>query len=221
MLDGEVKQKTASYTATSPLILALKRLSLRAPLLFSVNFIKITIALVLSLVILDTPSTQAVELADGRVSFEKSPRLLDAVTTFNQADVRGATYYFTVDLPGDIGEPLQRLTINQRQGGYKIQFYPEKSSAFEGTYQDRGQPLSLGRVTKDDSTKTISVTFDPPVNPGKTITVGLRPVRNPRWGGVYLFGVTAFPPGENPYGLYLGVGRLQFYSPAGDRLNFR
>ncbi|WP_293068709.1 MULTISPECIES: hypothetical protein [unclassified Moorena] len=73
MLDGEVKEKTASYTVTSRLLPALKRLGFRAPLLFSVNFLKITIALVLSLVILDTPSTPAVQLADGRVSFEKSP----------------------------------------------------------------------------------------------------------------------------------------------------
>jgi hypothetical protein len=56
------------------------------------------------------------------------------------------------------------------------------------------------------------VTFDPPVPPGKIITIGLRPTRNPLYDGVYLFRVTAFPPGEKATGQFLGFGRLQFYT---------
>lgn len=158
-----------------------------------------------------TPQTQAVQLADGTVSFEKPPNLINVTTTYNETDVWGATYYFTLKLPENAGEPLGRVTINQRQGLDDIRFKLEDSRAFEGTPRKKGEKLTLKEVTKNVETNTISVTFDPPVMPGKTVTIGLSPVRNPWSSGVYIFGVTAFPAGEKPYGLYLGVGRLQFY----------
>jgi hypothetical protein len=116
-----------------------------------------------------------------------------------------------MELPENAGEPLGRVAINQRQGFDDIRFKLEDSRAFEGTPRKKGERLNLREVTKDDKTNTILVTFDPPVPPGKTVTIGLRPVRNPNTGGAYIFGVKAFPAGEKPYGLYLGVGRLQFY----------
>jgi len=36
-------------------------------------------------------------------------------------------------------------------------------------------------------------------------------VRNPCYGGAYLFGLTAFPQGEVPHGQFLGYGRIHFY----------
>jgi hypothetical protein len=160
---------------------------------------------------LAAPLTQAVQLADGTVAFEKPPNLLSATTTYNSTYTWGATYYFTVELPANAGEPLQRVTIKQRQGFDDIDFDLEQTRAFEGTSRRKGEKLTLKEVIKDDQTKTISVTFDQPVMPGKTFTIGLRPVRNPWSSGAYIFGVTAFPAGEKSYGLYLGVGRLQFY----------
>lgn len=170
-----------------------------------------TLVLAASIWGVSTPLTQAVQLPDGTVSFEKSPRLIDATTTYNQTDVWGATYYFTLELPADAGEPLQQVTINQRQGVDRIQFDLEDSLAFEGTRRHKGERLTLTEVTENAETGAISVMLDPPLAPGQTVTIGLRPVRNPWTGGVYLFGVTAFPAGEKPYGLYLGVGRLHFY----------
>lgn len=180
-----------------------------------------TLALVASFGGVALQPSQAVQLADGTVSFEKSPRLLGATTTYNQIYAWGATYYFTLELPENAGEPLRQVTINQRQGFDDVRFRLQDSRAFEGTPRNKGERLSLAEVTQDAETKAISVTFDPPIMPGKTITVGLRPVRNPWVGGVYLFGVTAFPVGEKPYGLYLGVGRLQFYEPDTDFLFLR
>ncbi len=170
-----------------------------------------TLALAVTVGGIAAPSIQAVQLADGTVSFEKSPRLIEATTTFKETDVWGATYYFTLEVPEDAGEPLGQVTINQRQGFEDIDFDLDDSRAFEGTRWNKGERLTLKEVTEDKETKTISATFDPPVMPGKTVTIGLRSVRNPGTGGVYLFGVTAFPVGEKPYGLYLGVGRLHFY----------
>ena len=76
--------------------------------------------------------------------------------------------------------------------------------------------ITLKSTTFDPNTQTITVIFDPPVPPGNTVSIGLKPVRNPDYGGVYQFGITAYPPGENSPGLYLGVGRLAIYE-AGDR----
>lgn len=162
------------------------------------------------------PSIQAIQLPDGRVAFEKPPRLLEATTTYKEVNVWGATYYFTLSLPENAGEPLGRVTIRQRQGFDDIRFKLKNSEAFEGTPEDDGEKLTLKEVTQDRDGRTISVTFDPPVQPGKTVTIALRPVRNPFTGGAYIFGVTAFPAGEKAYGLELGVGRLQFYDDSFD-----
>jgi hypothetical protein len=78
-------------------------------------------------------------------------------------------------------------------------------------WEHRGEALTLGNVTADEENQTVSVTFDPPVPPGTVVTLGLKAERNPRSGGVYLFGVTAFPPGESAYGQFLGYGRFNFY----------
>jgi hypothetical protein len=164
-----------------------------------------------------TPS-QAKQLSDGTTIFEKSPRLVDASTTFNNTYVWGATYYFTIALPENAGEPLQKVSIAQRQGSEDIRFDLEKTVAYEGTADDKGIRLAIATVDakstlnpQNEPTNTITVTFLEPVAPGKTLTVGLKPKRNPQYEGIYLFGVTVFPRGDKPSGLYLGVGRLHFY----------
>ncbi len=161
------------------------------------------------------PSAAAIEFPDGKVAFEKSPLLTNAHATFNSVRVRQAKYYFDLELPPDIGESLQKVVINQRQGADDIKFRLDKTKAYFGTHKDRQEELSL-QVSQDEVTKAISVIFDRPIPPGSQITVRLKPKQNPDFGGVYLFGVTAFPTGEKPSGLYLGAGRLQFYQ-SGDR----
>jgi Protein of unknown function (DUF2808) len=165
-------------------------------------------------------SVAAKQLYDGTTIFEKSPRLVDVSTTYDIIYVSGATYYFTLELPENAGEPLQKVTIAQRQGSEDIKFNLDDTVAYEGTAGDKGVQLSLAKVDRDDNTNTIIVIFSEPIPPGKTVTIGLKPKRNPQFDGIYLFGVTAFPRGEKPQGLYLGVGRLQFYG-RGDDLFWR
>jgi hypothetical protein len=145
----------------------------------------------------------------GRVSFAKSPRLVTAVASSNRAYEWGATYYFTVSIPETAGVPLQQVAISQIEGD-KIKYRLEESEAFEGTHRDRGVKLKLGQVTLDKETQTVLVTFDPPVPPGKTVTIGLNPTRNPS-DIICLFRVKVFPAGERVQPLDLGVGRLHFY----------
>ncbi len=55
-----------------------------------------------------TTPIHAVQQADGTVSFEKSPRLINVFTTFNRVGVWGAKYYFTLQLPENAGDPYRR-----------------------------------------------------------------------------------------------------------------
>ncbi|MGK7952937.1 MAG: DUF2808 domain-containing protein [Xenococcaceae cyanobacterium] len=161
-------------------------------------------------------TAKAVQFPDGRVAFDKSPLLRNAISTFNTVRAWGSTYYFTVELPADAGEPLQKIVINQRQGADDISFRLERTVAYNGTHRNKQEQLSLETVSQDEETEAITVNFAKPIPPGTIFTVGLKPKRNPDFDGIYLFGVTAFPTGDKPDGLYLGVGRLQFFRGDGD-----
>ncbi|MCU0565141.1 MAG: DUF2808 domain-containing protein [Oculatellaceae cyanobacterium Prado106] len=165
---------------------------------------------------------EAVQLRDGRVYFVQPPRLLSLSTSENRASASTATYDLTLTIPEDAGEPLQRVVIEQRDGDSNlrnISFDPTDVEAFVGERGDRGEPIPLGETTFDRETQTLSVQFNPAVLPGTTVILRLEPRRNPRSEGVYLFGITAFPPGETAYGQFLGYGRLHFYS-SGDPFPF-
>lgn len=164
-------------------------------------------------------STIASQFPNGRVVFDKSPRLLDAVTTFNTIRTWGATYYFTLELPKEAGEPIEKVVISQRQGSEDIQFLLDKTIAVEGSYNHKGKEINLRMVTRDEETKEITVILSSPIYPGTIFSIGLKPKINPFYSGIYLFGVTVFPLGEKPSPLYLGVGRLDFFS-GGDRFSF-
>lgn len=167
-------------------------------------------------------AANAVQLANGRVYFVQPPSLEAAVTTSRTPLAQGATYYFTISVPENSDEPMQQVVVVQQHGDTSIRrilFDTEDTRAFVGTPRDRAAELALGQVTFDRETNTVAVTFDPPVPPGTTVTIGLAPERNPRTGGVFLFGVTAFPAGSDAYGQFLGYGRLDFNDP-GDGIQF-
>lgn len=71
-------------------------------------------------------------------------------------------------------------------------------------------------MTVGENKREITAEFATPIPPGTTVTVGLKPRKNPQYDGVYLFGVTAFPAGETVQELYLGVRRLHFYDRRND-----
>ncbi len=171
--------------------------------------------LMTSMVVMMSP-VLALDMGDNTTLFNKSPRLLNVVTTLSRIRVEGATYYFTVELPPDMDESLEQLTIQQTQGLDTISFALEDTIAFEGKPLHRHHPLTLARVKRNLDNNTIAVIFDPPIAPGKTVTVAFKPKRNPEMTGHYQFAVTAYPAGNNAQGLYLGLGRL-FFEQKGDR----
>lgn len=154
----------------------------------------------------------AIQLQDGTIYFAEPPRLVASATTYNEVYVWGATYYFTVTVPENAGEPLQKITIQQREGVDDVHFDLKNTFAFVGTRSNKGEKIGFKDVTSDRQTRTVSLIFAPVVSPGKTITIGLKPRRNPGVAGVYLFGVTAFPQGEKTHSQFLGFGRLHFYN---------
>jgi hypothetical protein len=152
---------------------------------------------------------QAIKAPDGTVSFESGLLLRDAHTTFKGVRVRQARYYFDLELPNDVGESLQKVVIQQRSGGDEVQFEPEETEVYLGNHQDRAERVQA-IATIDEDTEKITVELEQPIPPGSSVTIGLKPESNPDYGGVYLFGVTAYPTGEKARGMYLGAGRLHF-----------
>ncbi|MBV8885249.1 MAG: DUF2808 domain-containing protein [Chroococcidiopsidaceae cyanobacterium CP_BM_RX_35] len=163
--------------------------------------------------LLPHPMAYAFKRADGTITFTQPPLLVAAKTPYVETKAWDTTYFFTLDVPVNAGEPLQRVTFSQTEGSEPIRFDLKANRAFEGTQEHQGPKLTLQPPTKSDrSSQQIAVTFDPPVPPGKTVTIALRTIRNPLYDGIYLFGVTAFPPGEQAVGQFIGYGRLQFYT---------
>ena len=159
---------------------------------------------------LSTNIASAVELPSGEVAFSKGPRLTRAATTSRSRNSPIATYQFTIEVPEDAKEALGSVVIQQRSGGDTVKFKEDKSSAFFGDSLAGGPDVSLAAVGGDIEQQPgeAIVVFDQPIEPGNTVTVRVKPKRNPSSGGTYQFGVTAYPEGENVRGLYLGSRRI-------------
>lgn len=166
-------------------------------------------ALAVSAVTLLGLPARSVQLADGKTYFVQPPRFEGATATQKTAYFWGSTYYFTLTLPENAGEALQTVMIAPEEGPDRARFDLSQTEAVAKRGDGRAARLTLQDVTQDPKTRAIKVTFDPPVAPGQTVRIGLYALRNPDVGGVYLYGVTAFPTGAQPYGQFLGYGRIQ------------
>lgn len=147
-------------------------------------------------------------------SFTQPPRLLTIESSEKQIAVSRAIYFFTLNVPENAGSSLGQITITQRDGDTflrQINYRPEDTRAFTGTASDRGTEIAVAETASDEDNQTLTVRFAEPVPPGTTVTIALRPRRNPRMQGVYLFGVTAFPAENTANGQFLGYGQLTFY----------
>lgn len=141
--------------------------------------------------------------------FKKSPRLIDTTATHRNSNSNNATYYFTVEVPLNAGAALKSIKIQQREKLNEIiAFKPQENRAVMGKTFSGGKSLSLATIGGKETPGTVTVIFAQPVQPGETVTIGVRPKQNPSHDGTYLFGITAYPEGEDGQGLYLGVGRF-------------
>lgn len=160
------------------------------------------------------PQTQdnQVQNQSNQNYFVRSPRLVRTATTFQEVDVP-SIYQFTIKVPEDAGASLRAVRIVQDPDQRNVNFNANKSSAY---LSDRlaGPTIPLASIGGEAPTDAneVMVIFDQPVAPGQTVTVALQTDRNPRTGGVYQFGVTAYPQGnDNNNGIQLGYGRVNIY----------
>ncbi|MEB3210224.1 MAG: DUF2808 domain-containing protein [Leptolyngbyaceae bacterium] len=158
---------------------------------------------------------EGVQLADGKVYFERPPSLVNATATVHRLGATNARYYFDLNVPVDAGEPLQRVTIAQEGGNSfvrQVEFDDDEAQAFLGSRRRRGEEVAIASSVWNEDTQTVTIEFATPIAPGTDVTIRLEPERNPELTGIYLFGVTAFPAGDNSQGQFLGYGRFGFSS---------
>lgn len=170
----------------------------------------------LNLPIAPSPAA-AVELLDGSIAFVQPPRLLSTTTSRDRTSARNAVYTFTIALPTDAGEPLGSLTVAPRHPrSARLRYQLDASRAYGKLSDGTTVALPLMDVSQDPDTEAITLTFAEPVTPGQEITLNLYPRRNPRWGGTYLFGVTAVPAATQPHPQFLGYGQIRIYDTDSD-----
>lgn len=149
----------------------------------------------------------------GRTYFTAPPVKVIFRNYYPYAWEAGGEYYFTVPLPVGSGEALAGLQIQQVRGvDRSFGFLVEHSRAFLGEPRREGSPVPV-EVQFDPATRLFEIRFPQPVAPGQTLTLALRPQRNPGQADTYLFAVTAFPAGPEPMATPVGFARMPIYDP--------
>ncbi len=149
--------------------------------------------------------------ADRTFFTGKPPQLLDFHTPYNSVNYAHPKYFVTIKVPQESKQSLGQVTIHQEENFESITIKLEQTEAFLGTQNNRGKAIEVKAIDSSSQPKTIMMSFNPPIPPGNTFTISLHAVENPSMGGTYQFRVQAFPAGQSPVGLDLGVGRLRFY----------
>jgi hypothetical protein len=149
----------------------------------------------------------------GQTFFSHPPTLIRAASSQLGVSVP-STYKFTLVVPQDAGQPLKAVTITQAENGETIKFDVSNSKAYTGRRLTANSEIRLASVGGDQPANPgqQTIVFDQAVSPGSTVTIALAAQKNPTSSGIYLFGVTAYPDGENGLGQFLGYGRIHFSS---------
>ena len=143
--------------------------------------------------------------------FRSSPRLAKSYTSFSSTNVL-SRYNFYIDIPSQAENNLSRIIINQQPNLEIIKIYPQKTKVF--LLKDAGEILVSNStdliVDKHENTSQIIINLSESIPAGSRLKIVLRAI-NPLYDGIYQFGVTVEPEGENPRSLYLGNARFHFY----------
>ncbi|MGD1860534.1 MAG: DUF2808 domain-containing protein [Leptolyngbyaceae cyanobacterium] len=169
-------------------------------------------AVLLGALVSVTWPSAAVQLGDGTIAFNSPPRLDSFITFDERAQDRNTTYYVTVRLLPEAGEPLQTLSVSLIEGRFnRLNYRTEQISVYGGQPRDRSTAYPVETADYDANSQTLTIRLAQPAEPGQTLTFELELVRNPRFGGVYLYDVVAAPAGENPRFQRIGTGRIHIY----------
>lgn len=160
--------------------------------------------------VLAAPPARALELR-GSTYFVRAPWKADMVSYYTTVWQSGVEYYVTLDLPQDAGADLGRLTIQQTRGAdTSFPFSVERTRAWLGRPRQQGAAIPV-QASFEEEARRFTIDFPQPVPPGSTITVALRPWRNPNTADTYLFQVTAYPAGPSPVASPVGFTTLRIY----------
>lgn len=146
--------------------------------------------------------------------FRTSPRLVRSHSTFTFPNAI-STYIFEIEIPKDAENSLHKVIINQQINTETINFFPEniRASIMGNNYQN--QPVNVETTINIVGDKNeIIIKLEPSIPAGNRVKLEVK-ARNPLYGGIYQFGVTAYPQGENSRSLYLGIARFHFDQPGG------
>lgn len=183
------------------LLIASAITSLSAPLLW--------VKLVIAQPPIETTPNLVTPASNANISFRR-PLRVTRIQVPNNERYRQSEYRFTFDFPADAVEPLEKMVFEQIEGVDYPHYRPASSYAF-GADSRTQFPLI---ATDDDSNRTLTTEFDPPIEPGHQITVVLQ-ARNPR-DGIYVYQLTAYPVGATE-GQYAGVERFNIDEPSRER----
>lgn len=145
-------------------------------------------------------------LAEEISFFRHSPRLVRSTPTFRMSDVI-STYIFEIEIPKNADNNLTKVVINQQINLETITFFPENSKAF--ILNGKESSIDANFTLNTDGKNEIIVNLLQPVKAGQKLKLAIK-ARNPIYGGIYQFGVTVYPEGNNPQSLYLGNARFSF-----------
>ncbi|MGI0481703.1 DUF2808 domain-containing protein [Geminocystis sp. CENA526] len=138
--------------------------------------------------------------------FRYSPRLVRSNATFKMPDVI-STYIFEIEIPENADNNLRKVVINQQINLETITFFPEDSKAFIINGKER--EIEANFTLNTEGKNEITVNLLQPVKAGEKLKLAIK-ARNPLYSGIYQFGVTVYPEGNNPRSLYLGNARFSF-----------
>lgn len=156
------------------------------------------------------PPAAALEIR-GSTYFRKGPFRLSMLTYSSNVSQPWPEYYVTIPMPEQAGANLGALEIQQIGGAdWQFGFDASRTRAFIGKPRREGRPVPV-EATFDEQRRQFLIRFPQPPVPGETVTVALRPIRNPIQADTYLFTVRAFPDGPQPVATPVGVGRVRIY----------
>ena len=147
------------------------------------------------------------------ICFAAPPRLENYASILDirrATETQVATSYFTISLPPKAEFPLAEIQLQQTNESDFLQYYIEQTKGFEGTRENLGSRLFISLVEETSETRTITVRIDPPLLPGKTLTLKMNPFVAPLPSDIYQLKISAFPPGENACRFPLGLVKLDF-----------
>ncbi|MEM9137928.1 MAG: DUF2808 domain-containing protein [Cyanobacteria bacterium P01_F01_bin.42] len=145
--------------------------------------------------------------ADSEIQFVQPPRLIHSTTTEKTADQLWSRYFFTIEVPPNAGASLKQVDFALKLGVRFPRFSTRGTRIFTGRSK-KGDRIPIESVMANRDLKTVAVTLERPVEPGETVTVMLKTIKNPS-AGTYQYEVRGHAPGSQSRGQYIGLGRIE------------